>query len=66
MKEANILSTVKMSASMNLSTLPELWSTDTDIYPEGSLAPLSVLSTGQTLDFYIDSNILRTFSTNQQ
>ena len=24
MKEANILSTVKMSASMNLSTLPEL------------------------------------------
>lgn len=54
-----------MSASMNLSTLPELWSTDTDIYPESSLASQCSEYLAD-LDFYIDSNILRTFCANQQ
>lgn len=63
-KKQNILSTVKMSASMSLSTLPEWW--NTDIYPEGSLALLNVLGTSQSLGFNTENNILTVFSTNPQ
>lgn len=63
-KKQNILSAVKMSASMSLSTLPEWW--NTDIYPEGSPAPLNVLGTSQSLGFNTENNILTVFSTNLQ
>ena len=63
-KKQNILSAVKMSASMSLSTLPEWW--NTDIYTEGSLAPLNVLGASQSLGFNTESSILTVFSTNPQ